>query len=363
MRKKAWLFIALMLLMTILFAGCLGQSKNETGQEQKSQKDDAVVYLVQTPPPNMLKQLTAKEIDGFIAWEPFDTVAVRAGDGKYLFKSPDIWKNHPCCVLAVSQNFKDAKTVEAFTWAHVKAIRFINDPKNKDKVISYAAAFTGKDKTVVEQALKNITYVEYPAKDKFKEYYNSLEQDKLLKKSVSEIGFSDPDKFFAGFLQNSVYKDVSDKLARDPKWAPVPVLGSTKLRVGYINHDLHQLAIYVAEKEGYYQKIGLVTGRNYETKVYPNGVAVMEAFKAKDIDMAYLGGAPATLKRINDNIPIEIVAGANNEGSGLVVRSDLGINTIADLKGKTIAVPGMGTVQYTLLEKALKEKGLRPVIK
>jgi len=89
----------------------------------------------------------------------------------------------------------------------------------------------------------------------------------------------------------------------------------------------------------------------------------MEAFKAKDVDIAYLGGAPATLKRINDNIAIEIVAGANNEGSGLVVRTDLNINSMEDLEGKTIAVPGVGTVQYTLLDKALREKGLRPVIK
>ena len=360
--KKTVLVLIAVLISAMLFSGCQSQGKKQA-EEPQPKAAEPIVNIVQTAPPNMLKQLKAKEIDGFIAWEPFVTVAVKAGDGKYLFKSPDIWKNHPCCVLAVSKGYKESKTVEAFTWAHVKAIRFINDPQNKDKIIKYAADFTGKDKAVVEEALKNITYVEYPAKDKFEEYYNSLEQDKLLKKSISDIGFANRDKFFAEFLQNSVYKDVSDKLAKDPNWTPTPVAGTSQLRIGYLNQDLHQLAFFVAEKEGYYQKVGLKTGSNFEPKVFPNGVAVMEAFKAKDVDMAYLGGAPATLKRINDNIPIELIAGANNEGSGLVVRSDVGINSINDLKGKTIAVPGIGTVQYTLLEMALKGKGLRLVIK
>ncbi len=360
--KKVLLVSVLVVIAAMLLSGCSGKKEEKSGQ-QNVKNDDNLVYLVQTPPPNMLEQLKAKEIDGFIAWEPFGTTAINAGDGKYLFKSPDIWEDHPCCVLAVSQSFKDSKTIEAVTWAHIKAVRFINDPNNKEKVLNYAAEFTGKNPEIVSEALKNITYVEYPAKDEFKEYYNSLEEGKLLKKSVTDIGFADGEKFFDGFLQDSVYKSIADKLDKDPNWKPSSVPGNIKFRIGYLNADLHQLPIYVAEKEGYYRNVGLVAGLTLETKTYQNGVAVMEAFKVKDIDMAYLGGAPATLKRINDDIPIEVVAGANNEGSGLVVRSDLGINTVEDLKGKTIAVPGVGTVQYTLLEKALREKGLRPVIK
>jgi len=362
MKKRFYIAVALLILIAFL-DGCYNQKMEGKSVQRETGKGGDIVYLVQTAPPNMLKQLKAREIDGFIAWEPFGAVAVKDGEGKYLFKSPDVWENHPCCVVAVSGNFKDAKTIEAFTWAHVKATRFINDTNNKAKVVKYASEFTGKSPDVVKQALANITYIEYPARDKFQEYYNSLEQGKLLKKSVNDIGFPDSDKFFDDLLQNSVYKDVFDNLAKNMGWIPSPVPNTIKLRVGYLNHDLHQLALYVAEKEGYYAKVGLISGINFETKIFPNGVAVMEAFKAKDIDMAYLGAAPAILKRINDNIPIEVVAGANNEGSGLVVRSDLAITLVSDLKGKTIAVPGVGTVQYTLLDKALKERGLQPVIK
>jgi len=364
MKRLTFLSFALIISAMLMFAGCTGSTKKEENKpKDQVQKQDNSVFLVQTTPPNMLKQLEAKEIDGFIAWEPFNSAAVNEGYGKYLFKSPDIWDDHPCCVVAVGENFKNPQAIEAVTWAHVKATRFINDPANKEKVVKYAAEFTGRDEAVVRQALENITYVEYPAKERFEEYYDSLVGGKLLKKSVQDVGFADKDKFFSGFLNESVYQKVAGKLDQDPNWTPEAVPAAVKLRVGYLANDLHQLALWVAEKEGYYKNIGLEKGKNYEAKTFPNGVAVMEAFKAKDIDLAYLGGAPATLKRINDNISIDVIAGANNEGSALVVGSSGNINSVDDLKGKTIAVPGVGTVQYTLLEKALKNEGLRPVLK
>jgi NitT/TauT family transport system substrate-binding protein len=84
----------------------------------------------------------------------------------------------------------------------------------------------------------------------------------------------------------------------------------------------------------------------------------MEAFKNGDIDLSYLGSAPATLKRINDKTPIRVLAGANNVGSAIVVRSDLGIDSLEELAGKTIAIPGFGTVQDTLLRMVAEQVGL-----
>ena len=361
--RKILVGVFLILFSMTAFIGCSGNDNNEQGNigGQEQQDKEKLVYLTQTSPPNMLEQLKAGEIDGFIAWEPFNSTAISDGDGKYLFTSQEVWKEHPCCVIGVSDSFKDEKVIEAVVWANTKAVRFIDDPANKDKVLQYAAEFTGKDEAVVKKALENITYVEYPAKDKFKEYYNSLVEGKLLKNSVESIGYENSDEFFDAFLQKSVYEKVSGELKKDAAWKPADVSPDVKVRLGYLAADLHQLAMFVAGKEGYYEQVGLVEGENLEKKVFPNGVAVMGAFKAKDIDIAYLGGAPATLKRINDNIPIELVAGANNEGSGLVVRGD--INSVSDLEGKTVAVPGVGTVQYTLLDKALREEGLRPVVK
>ena len=224
--------------------------------------------------------------------------------------------------------------------------------------------FTGKDKNVIELAMSNIKYVEYPNKTEFRNYYHHLKDGQLLKVSLDELGYSDEDSFFEDFLKSSYYEDVVSHLNENPDWIPEKVSPNEKVRIGYLSADLHQLAIYIALKEGYYNEVGLVEGENLIVKPpYVNGVAVMEAFKNKEIDASYLGGAPATLKRINDKTNIHIVAGANNEGSAIVVRADSDIYNTSDLQGKTIATPGVGTVQDFIVRQVASDENLTIVLK
>ncbi|MCL4440675.1 MAG: hypothetical protein M1609_08825 [Firmicutes bacterium] len=46
-----------------------------------------------------------------------------------------------------------------------------------------------------------------------------------------------------------------------------------------------------------------------------------------------------------------------------MVRNDRGIKSVAGLEGKTVAVPAIGNVQYVILEKAIREAGLKPVVR
>ena len=305
------------------------------------------IYIVKLSPPDMIEQFKLKQIDGFVAWEPFVTKG--EGYGKILLKSSDIWKHHPCCVVAYSERFKDGDALKAVVWAHVKATEFIKDEKNRKKVIEYASEFTGLEKDVVAKALNNIEYTTYPDVKEFRFYFDKLKEYGLLRKSLAELGYKSEDNFFSDFLRRDIIKAVETS-SEPPKC-------NDKIRIGYLTADLHQLALYIAIKEGYLDETGL----KYELKQYKNGVAAMEAFKAGEIDVAYLGGAPATLKRINDNIKIRIIAGANNEGSALVVQKD--IKSFDDLKGKTIAIPGYGTVQDFLLRIAAEKHGLKVISK
>jgi NitT/TauT family transport system substrate-binding protein len=125
-----------------------------------------------------------------------------------------------------------------------------------------------------------------------------------------------------------------------------------KLRIGFLQGDLHQLAFFVAVEKGFFADEGV----EFDYFVYENGVKEMDAFKAGAIDIGYLGMAPATLKRIEARVNITIVAGVNAEGSAIVARSN--ILNITDLKGKNVAIPGFGTVQDTLLRIALNKHGL-----
>lgn len=353
MRQK-YFALSLLLLLSLLVSGCSIRSHSSTG--------GAVVYVIQTAPPNMLEQLNSGEIDGFVAWEPYNARAVLEGTGKYLLMSSEIWEEHPCCVFATSTDLLDAYVEQAFLWAHIKATRFIQDPDNYEKVIQYTMEFTGSSYEVAVESLKNTEFEEYPDIEEFKDYYNKLKNSLLLKKNYKEIGYETEDEFFSDFFTRNSYDFVVAKLSSETGWVPEPVPVQTKVVIGYLN-TIHQIQIHIAQAEGYYSAAGLVPGDNLQIKSYANGVAIMEAFRYKEIDAAYLGGAPATLKRLNDDVSIRIVGGANREGSAIVVSTVSGINTPQELAGKTIAVPALGTVQHFLLERVLISEGLKLQLK
>lgn len=340
------LVIAVIILISFFTSACSSQGIKPETKEEK-------IFITQTSPANMLNQLKSGEIDGFIAWEPFCAEAKGQGIGKVLLSSKDVWPNHPCCVLAVNSNI-DPKVTQALTWAHIKASQFINNPARESEVLKYAQEFGGKNEEVTREALNNIRFVEFPDQEQFKNYYQGLREKGLIVKKPQELGYDNEDQFFQTFLDKRIYELVSIT-------EPVPIDSSTKVRLGYLRQDLHELAVYIAQKEGYYNKIGLIPGKNLEIREFSNGVAVMEGFKNNEIDASYLGGAPATLKRINDNICIKIVAGANEEGSALVVKKE--INSVLDLTGKTIAIPGVGTVQSFLLDRIIEKAGLEAQVK
>ncbi|MFX1261289.1 MAG: ABC transporter substrate-binding protein [Promethearchaeota archaeon] len=132
------------------------------------------------------------------------------------------------------------------------------------------------------------------------------------------------------------------------------------VRIGYLEKDLHQLAFRVALVNGWYEEAGLTV----ELKSYNNGGFEMDAFLGNEIDMGYLGAAPALTKSINQDILITILASANLEGSAIMVRKtdyDSGtITHIANLTGKSVYIPGLPTVQAFLLRLALNQSGLSP---
>ncbi|MFX1483049.1 MAG: ABC transporter substrate-binding protein [Promethearchaeota archaeon] len=130
------------------------------------------------------------------------------------------------------------------------------------------------------------------------------------------------------------------------------------VRIGYLNKDLHQLALRVAIENGYFEREGITV----QLEQYGNGAYEMEGFQSGQIDMGYLGVAPALTKRLNQEIMITVLAAANLEGSAIMVDKNeylLGhVTSIADLAGKGVYHPGPSTVQNFLLRLALNQSGL-----
>lgn len=128
---------------------------------------------------------------------------------------------------------------------------------------------------------------------------------------------------------------------------------SELIRIGYLQNDLHQLSLWIAKEKQWFDHNNVTI----ETRVYKNGAYLMDGFAANEIDIGYLGIAPAIIKSTNAKIPIKILAQVNNEGSAII--SSKNITSLEQLKGKTIAVPGFATMQYFLTLKVLDSVGLK----
>ena len=300
---------------------------------QKS-NDESEMYVVTMTAANMRPQFTAGNIDGALVHEPVAADLVFNYNASYLIQTSEIWPNHPCCLL--STNMKDDEAVQALVWAHLKATEFINDQNNEEKVINYATDFTGLGEKVVREAMKNLRYAEYPNEKEIKNYYYKLSEAGLFKKSLTELGYENDEDFFSELFNGSYY----DYIKKNPEWEPGFI--DKTVRLGYFSANLHHLAAYVALKEGYYavfQKVELVS--------FPQGHAAMDAYLSNLIDASYIGVPPLLLKRINTNTPVTIIGGANEEGSALIVKND--IKSLKDLRGKTVAILGLGTMPDFLL--------------
>lgn len=136
--------------------------------------DPLKVNIIVIKPPEMIVALDAKQIDAFIAWEPNPSKAVTMGIGRELISSPMIWKDHPCCVVAVEEAFlrENPQGVRAFLRAHVKATDYIR--KNPDEALRIGMKYTGMDEATVREAIRHIQYQYFAKENDIKEYMRYL---------------------------------------------------------------------------------------------------------------------------------------------------------------------------------------------
>ncbi|WP_397474702.1 ABC transporter substrate-binding protein [Pusillimonas sp.] len=85
--------------------------------------------------------------------------------------------------------------------------------------------------------------------------------------------------------------------------------------------------------------------------------AAIEAMVAGSIDITNAAALPLILAHAQ-GLDIWGVADSIGDVSGIVVGKDSGIDSVADLAGKTLAYPGRGSLQQALIEAALEEGGV-----
>jgi len=66
---------------------------------------DKDIQIRSVPPPEMVANLRADNIDGFLGPDPFNQRAVYEGVGFIHILTKEIWDGHPCCAFAASEEF------------------------------------------------------------------------------------------------------------------------------------------------------------------------------------------------------------------------------------------------------------------
>ena len=118
---------------------------------------DTDVQIRVTPPPEMVANLRAGNIDGFLGPDPFNQRAVYDEVGFIHILSKEIWDGHPCCAFGMSDEFikQNPNTFAALYRAVLTASYMANQDKDREliaKVIS-PAQYLNQPETVITQVL------------------------------------------------------------------------------------------------------------------------------------------------------------------------------------------------------------------
>ncbi|HTM84307.1 MAG TPA: ABC transporter substrate-binding protein [Mycobacterium sp.] len=140
--------------------------------------------------------------------------------------------------------------------------------------------------------------------------------------ACSSSGSTDPDELTVGFVV-------------DPSWAQVPVAADTGL---FGKHDV-----------------------NVKVVNFSSGVEAVQAAAAGQVDITTAADVP-TAAALTRTPTLRVVAdGSRWEGSRIVARRSAGINSIADLTGKSIGTP-LGTSAAYYISNALEQNNIQATL-
>jgi len=333
------------------------------------------VNLVQRSGPDMVQQILSGDLYGAVAWEPYPSDAIVQGQGdiKRLMTSCEIWEHHPCCILAYSQNWYDGlgatrsdEVLRRVVLADLRVNSWIvrtlpADAPEHDQLVQHAVDFTNRSEEVVELALADILFETELDRDGILSYVSDLLRYEYINTDKwDQSGHTSADDY-VDFLIKDDYLAWAEQNIDTPS-AQIALSETESVNFGYLIEDLHQLAFYVGYTDGYFSDLGIDVQVAEGAPFQNGGFEMINGFKPGNVDVGYLGIAPASIHPINSNdfstgdTTIHFVAGVNYCGTSIIVQDS--INDITDLAGKSVGYPGMGTVQHFLFTRAAEQNNM-----
>jgi len=118
---------------------------------------DTDVQLRVVPPAEMVANLKAGNIDGFLGPDPFNQRAVYEEAGFIHVLTKDLWNGHPCCAFGTSTEFiqKNPNTFAALYRAVLTAAAMARQPGNRELIAKVIAPtqYLNQPEAVVTQVL------------------------------------------------------------------------------------------------------------------------------------------------------------------------------------------------------------------
>ncbi len=118
---------------------------------------DQDIQIRVVPPPEMVANLSAGNLDGYLSPDPFNQRAVYDGVGFIYKLTKEIWPGHPCCAFAASQKFIDEtpNTFLALFKSILDATTYSSNPENRAEISTAISPknYLNQPETVVKQVL------------------------------------------------------------------------------------------------------------------------------------------------------------------------------------------------------------------
>ncbi|WP_339842601.1 ABC transporter substrate-binding protein [uncultured Halopseudomonas sp.] len=118
---------------------------------------DQDIQIRVVPPPEMVANLSAGNLDGYLSPDPFNQRAVWEKVGFIHLLTKDIWEGHPCCAFACSQRFatENPNTYGALFRAIVDATQYSHQAENRKEIAAAIAPrnYLNQPVGVIEQVL------------------------------------------------------------------------------------------------------------------------------------------------------------------------------------------------------------------
>lgn len=164
-----------------------------------------------------------------------------------------------------------------------------------------------------------------------------------------------------GFLRSAAAAGVAGAALTGPgsllAQTPEPFDGVVK--IGYIPIT-DAAALLVAHSEGYFQDEGLEVA---DPTLIRGWSPLIESFTANRFNLVHLLKPIPLWMRYQNGFPVKIMSWAHINGSAVVTGRHVEVNSFADLGGKGVAVPFWYSMHNVVLQMALRDAGLVPVIK